>query len=97
MVRGQAALDFAHGDGEDVQSLATLGLVGLLDRLDNLRSHIHAEVRSDEGGFQIFKGVGVEPGGAGDDAFDFVRQLAMRFLQAGLELLEEAHGVSGKC
>ena len=62
-----------------------LGFVGLLHGGHDLRGHGQAEVGGDERGFQFFQRSPVEFGRAGDDAFDFVRQLAVRFLQAGFE------------
>ena len=72
-----------------VQARAALGFVGLFDGGDDLRGHGQAEVGGDERGFQFLERRRVEFGRAGDDAFDFVRQLAVRFLQAGFEFGEK--------
>jgi len=71
---------------KDIRPGAALGLVGFADGGDDLGGHLHAKVSADERRLDVLKGGRIELGGAGDDAFDFVRQLAMRFLQAGLNL-----------
>ena len=88
LVRGQAFFHLAPRDGEHIQARAALRFVGLLDRADDLAGHGHAEVGGDQRGFQFLERRGVQFGRAGDDAFDLVRQLAVRLLQAGLEFCE---------
>ena len=81
----------APGDGEDVQAARPCDFVGLLDRRDDLRGHGHAEIGGDQRGFQFLEGLAVQPGRAGDDALDFVGELAVRLLQAGFEFGEKSH------
>ena len=50
-----------------------------------------SQVRGDQRGFQLFKRFGIEPGRARNDAFEFVCEPAVGFLQAGLEFVEKAH------
>ena len=54
-----------------------------------MRGHGHAEVGGDERGFDFFERLGGQLGRARDDALDFVRELGVRFLQAGFEFGEE--------
>ena len=79
------------GDGEDIQARTALGFVGVFHGRDDLRGHGQAEVGGDERGFEFFERRGVQLGRTRDDAFDFVRQPAVGFLQAGFEFGEEAH------
>ena len=88
LVRCQALFHLAPRDGEHIQPRAALGFVGLLDRADDLAGHRHAQVGGDQRSLQLLQPRGVQFGRPGDDAFDLVRQLAVRLLQAGLELGE---------
>jgi hypothetical protein len=91
-IRGQAVLDFAPRDREHISARAALRLVSLLDRADNLSSHLRSQIGSDQRRFQFLEARGVQFGRAGDDAFDLVRQLVVCLLQASLEFREESHG-----
>ncbi len=90
-IRAQALLHFGAGDGKHVRTGTALGFVGVLDGGHDLGGRAQAEIGGDERGFQFLERGGVEFGRACDDAFDFMRQLAVGFLQAGLEFLEKSH------
>ena len=87
-VRAKALLHFGPRNGKHVQSRAALRFVSLFHGGDDVRRHGHAEIGGDERGFEFFKRCRDKLRRQRDDAFDFVRQLAVRFGQAGLEFLE---------
>ena len=84
---------FGAGDGKHVQILAALGFVGVLHSGDDLRGHGRAEVGGNQGGLEFIQRRRVQFGRARDDAFDFVRQPAVGFLQAGFEFGKQTHGI----
>jgi hypothetical protein len=60
---------------------------------DDLGGHGRAQVGGDQGGFQFLQAAGGQFGRGGEDAFDFVGQLVVRFEQALFELLKQTHDV----
>jgi hypothetical protein len=91
MIGGEAFFNFGGRGGENISAAGALGFVAFFYGRDNLRGHLHAEIGGEKGRFKILERGGVEPGRACDDAFDFVSQLAVRFLQAGFEFIEQTH------
>ena len=77
---------FPPGGGKNLRGGFPLVFLGLFDGGDDLLGHGHAEIGGDEGGFEFFQRFAGQFGRARDDAFDFVRQLAVRFCRPALNL-----------
>ena len=87
-VPGKTFFNFRAGDGEVIRSCHALRFVGQFHRRHDLSGHGHAEVGGNQSLLDFFQRFGGQLGRARDDALDFVRELGVRFLQAGFEFGE---------
>ena len=62
--------------------------VSLLDCGDDLPSRCEAQIGAEQSGFEFFERGAGQFGRTGNDALDFVDQLAVSLLQAGFEFVE---------
>jgi len=78
-IRAKALLHLGTGNGKHVQSRAALRFVSLFHSGEDVRRHGHAEIGGNERGFEFFERCRAKLWRQRNDAFDFARQLAVRF------------------
>src|SRR5207249_3643115 len=76
---------------EDVHAAAALGFVGLFDCGNDLVRDGEAEVGAEERGFAFLERGAGQFGRSADDAFDFMDEPGVGFLQAGFKFFEYTH------
>ena len=90
--RDRRVLDVGCGAGVELVRLARAGARAVGVELSDRMAALARQNLAQQG---VGAGIAVADGERlpfGDDAFDFVGQLGMRLLQAGLDSVEEAHG-----
>ena len=85
--------NFAARNRQKIQTRAALRFVIFFDGGNDLLRHRHAQIGGDERGFKFFNRVRRQFRRARDDAFDFVRELGVRFREAGFEFVKKSHEI----
>jgi hypothetical protein len=87
----QAIFHFLSRDGKHIQSGATLRFIGLFHGDRNLQRYGHAKIGADQGCLQFLQRRAGQLGRTGKDAFKFMRQFGMGFLETFFEFLKQTH------